>query len=38
VRDCLDAGAYGVSAISAVWNAPHPVEALLAFRDALGSL
>jgi thiamine-phosphate pyrophosphorylase len=38
VRECLDAGAHGVSAISAVWNAPHPVEALLAFRDALGSL
>lgn len=37
-HECLDAGAYGVSAVSAVWNAPRPVEALLAFRDALGSL
>jgi len=37
-RACLDAGAHGVSAISAIWNAPHPVEALQAFHDALGSL
>jgi thiamine-phosphate pyrophosphorylase len=37
-RECLSAGAHGVSAISAVWNAPEPVEALLAFRDALGAL
>jgi thiamine-phosphate pyrophosphorylase len=37
-RECLDAGAYGVSAISAIWNAPRPVEALQAFRAALGTL
>lgn len=37
-RDCLDAGAYGVSAVSAIWDAPRPVEALHAFRDALGAL
>jgi thiamine-phosphate pyrophosphorylase len=35
---CLEAGAYGVSAISAVWNAPDPPAALDAFRGALGGL
>jgi thiamine-phosphate diphosphorylase len=37
-RDCRSAGAQGVAAISAVWNAPDPVAALLAFREALGGL
>ena len=37
-RECLAAGAHGVSAVSAVWNAPRPVEALHAFREALGEL
>ena len=37
-RACLDAGAHGVAAISAIWNADDPVQALLAFREALGGL
>ncbi len=37
-RQCLEAGAYGVAAISAVWNAEAPLDALAAFRDALGGL
>jgi thiamine-phosphate diphosphorylase len=37
-RECLAAGAHGVAAISALWNAPEPVQALLAFREALGGL
>jgi thiamine-phosphate pyrophosphorylase len=38
VRDCLDAGAAGVAAIGAVWNADDPVQALGRFREALGGL
>ena len=38
VAECLDAGAHGVAAISAVWDAPDPLAALAAFRDALGGL
>lgn len=38
VGECLAAGATGVAAISAVWNAEHPVRALESFRDALGGL
>ncbi len=37
-RECLHAGAHGVGAISAVWDAPQPLEALAAFADALGGL
>jgi len=37
-RDCLNAGAQGVAAIGAVWNAEDPVAALEAFRAALGGL
>ena len=37
-RLCLEAGAAGVAAISAVWNAPDPLEALEEFRAALGGL
>jgi thiamine-phosphate pyrophosphorylase len=37
-RECRAAGAHGAAAISAVWDAPDPVEALAAFRDALGGL
>lgn len=36
--ECLAAGAHGVAAISAVWDAPRPEEALAAFADALGGL
>jgi thiamine-phosphate pyrophosphorylase len=36
--ECLAAGAQGVAAISAVWNAEDPVAALGAFRRALGTL
>lgn len=36
--DCLRAGAHGVAAISAVWDAPQPLEALAAFADALDGL
>ena len=38
VPACLNAGAWGVSAIAAIWKAPRPAEALAAFRDALGTL
>ncbi len=37
-RECLDAGAYGVAAISAIWDAPQPAAALRSFADALGGL
>ncbi|MCZ6730619.1 MAG: thiamine phosphate synthase [SAR324 cluster bacterium] len=37
-RECLDAGALGVAAISAVWDAPQPADALRSFADALGGL
>lgn len=37
-RECLAAGAWGVAAISAVWNAADPLAALGAFREALGTL
>lgn len=37
-RACLEAGAWGVAAISALWNAARPVDALQAFHDALGTL
>ena len=35
---CLESGAHGVAAISAVWNAEDPVKALHQFEAALGSL
>jgi thiamine-phosphate pyrophosphorylase len=38
VRECLAAGAAGVAAIGAIWNADDPVQALGRFRDALGGL
>ena len=38
VADCLAAGAWGVAAIGAVWNAADPVAALRAFERALGGL
>ncbi len=37
-RECREAGAHGAAAISAVWDAPEPLEALAAFGDALGGL
>ncbi len=37
-KDCLNAGASGVAAISAIWDAPQPAEALAAFEKNLGSL
>jgi thiamine-phosphate pyrophosphorylase len=37
-RECVAAGAHGVAAISAIWNAADPVAALRAFSDALGGL
>lgn len=37
-RECLEAGAHGVAAISALWDAEHPLAALAAFADALGGL
>lgn len=37
-RECLRAGAHGVAAISAIWNAERPLEALEAFEEALGGL
>lgn len=36
--ECLEAGAHGVAAISAVWDAEQPVQALAEFADALGGL
>ena len=38
VPECLAAGAHGVAAISAIWNAPDPLAALEAFGAALGGL
>ena len=38
VAECLAAGAHGVAAIAAVWNAPDPIDALERFREALGRL
>ena len=38
VGECLQAGAHGVAAIAAVWNAPDPVGVLERFREALGRL
>ena len=38
VPECLAAGAQGVAAIGAVWNADDPVWALRAFEQALGGL
>jgi thiamine-phosphate pyrophosphorylase len=38
VAACLAAGAHGVAAISAIWNADDPLAALGAFRAALGGL
>jgi thiamine-phosphate pyrophosphorylase len=38
VAECLAAGAAGVSAISAIWNADDPVAALREFQEALGGL
>ena len=35
VAECLEAGASGVAAIRAVWDAPDPVQAWLAFARAL---
>ena len=37
-RECREAGAHGAAAISALWNAPDPVETLRAFEEALGGL
>lgn len=36
-RACRDAGAWGVAAISAIWDAEDPVAALHAFGEALGT-
>ena len=36
--ECLAAGAHGVAAISAVWDAAEPLRALADFADALGGL
>lgn len=38
VAECLDAGAAGVAAVSAVWDAADPLAALERFREALGGL
>ncbi len=38
VQACREAGAWGVSAISAVWDAEDPLAALAAFGAALGGL
>ena len=38
VKACREAGAWGVAAISAVWEAEDPLAALAAFGDALGGL
>ncbi len=38
VRACREAGAWGVSAISAIWDAGDPLAALAAFGEALGGL
>ena len=38
VPECLAAGAAGVAAISAIWNADDPLAALERFREALGGL
>jgi thiamine-phosphate pyrophosphorylase len=37
-RECLAAGAHGVAAIGAVWNAPDPLAALAEFEQALEGL
>jgi thiamine-phosphate pyrophosphorylase len=37
-RECLNAGAHGVAAISAIWNAADPLAALHEFAAALGTL
>ncbi len=36
--ECIAAGAHGVAAISALWDAPEPLAALAAFGEALGGL
>ncbi len=36
--ECLAAGAHGVAAIGAVWNAEHPADALERFAEVLGGL
>ena len=38
VKPCREAGAWGVSAISAIWDAEDPLAALAAFGEALGGL
>jgi len=38
VKQCLEAGAWGVAAISAIWDAEDPVAALGEFGSALGGL
>jgi len=38
VAECMAAGARGVAAISAVWNADDPLAALAEFGEALGGL
>ncbi len=38
VPEVLEAGAWGVAAISALWQAPDPVAALHAFKQVLGHL
>lgn len=37
-RDCMNAGASGVAAISAIWRSEDPLGALHAFEEALGGL
>lgn len=35
---CLDAGAHGVAVVSAILDQPHVGRAVIAFRDAIGTL
>ena len=35
VEACVDAGAYGVSAISAIWGTAHPEETIIEFQKTL---
>jgi thiamine-phosphate pyrophosphorylase len=37
-KECREAGAWGVAAISAVWDAAEPLASLTAFGEALGGL
>jgi thiamine-phosphate pyrophosphorylase len=38
VCECIDAGAYGVAAISAIMSAPNVFESVTSFRQALGDI